>query len=203
MSTYNIAQLKWHKSYLPKSEHDINGVIHKRALTKVFANASSVLDDDYNNRNPNNVINASSNRWWTSKDEDSQYIIINISQRFFITNYSVQSINLKESNQHAKQWKLEGIDTKGESYLLDEVTESKINGELFVETRPVTNATTRFTSFKITSTGNNWGTVTFRLLRFYKIDFFGIIETNHIYCTRQNQQLTKSYLITIIILMIS
>ena len=182
MIAFEIARLKWQRGILPKNDHDIRGVIHKRALITAHAYASSVFDDSYATHDPNYTINPSSKRWWTSKNTPHQYLIINFTQKLWITNYSVQSIEIDENNHHARQWDFFGIRSNGEEVLLDTVTNSKINGSLLVETRPIIKNEDYFTGFKILNTGNDYGGKNY--LRFFKVDFFGIVEVSKMYCTR-------------------
>ena len=162
---------------LPKNENDIVGIFHRKKSPPVEVTASGIYSDGKDDfyRYPRAVIEYNNQNWWTSDDQDPKLIMFNFTnKRILLTNYSVQSLDASKNSPHAKKWITQGYNDKNEWVTIDEVEESKINGPLYIETRGVSNNERPFSAIKITQNGVNWcGT---NVLRFYKIDFFGIVE---------------------------
>ena len=177
MSVYEIAKFI-HGSILPTNENDLDGIFHHKKSLPVNITASSIYHgdelDDY--RYPHAVIEYWNKTWWTSENnQNPQWILFNFTKRrLIITNYSVQSLDNPKNAAHAKQWVVEGYNDNKEWVIIDKFIESKGNSPLYIETRGVYNNERPFSAIKISKTGINWqNTGSFR---FYKVDFFGIIE---------------------------
>ena len=162
--------------FLPTSNNDINGIIHKVRNIKVTCNSTKEAD---NEAICENAIKPSINYHYCAVQSlENSWLSISFPNKYiYITNYSVQAPNTDVQPLWASpiSWNFYGIGMHGEKRLIDYVNESFLDrGSKYVTTRK-TELEGPFNSFNLTMIGKNYQKQP--ALRIFKIDIFGIIKT--------------------------
>ena len=164
-----------YRSIIPKSDADINGIIHKYPKIKRNASSLSVAESKVEAYGPQNAIDPYTNKYFHSNYlADDWFMVTFPKNSLFITNYTIQTYYINNiTGSHLKQWVAEGLDASGNWIKIDEELQSKLNSPYEIQTKRTTNFGP-FSSFRINRTGksyfNNYALV------IHNIDFFGVVD---------------------------
>ena len=170
------------RSYIPISESDINGIIHKYPKAKVTCDSTKAAETTASCSNAIDPLHTY--HFCGRRDMYNQWMSFTFSKlNIYITHYSVQA-PYGESPPYS--WKFFGK-KNGKWVLLDTCDISKLNaGYYSIETRRV-NEEGPFNEFNITTDHTNYkGENEFRI---YKIDVFGFISNSRctLHCKRERK----------------
>ena len=190
-------------SILPKTDEDINGIIHRMKRIKAKATCSTTRpktgDRIFECNAPINI--SSPNFWYSGSYTIGQtYTVSFIDYIIRIKHYSVQVSN---DVAFPKAWKLEGKGYNDQWELISTVSESKLNTGYRIRTFKVDKEGS-YQHFRFTNTGNNYflDDITYsNAFYLYKVDFFGFIKSP-LRVTNNNCKRTSNeiYFISLIIL---
>ena len=116
---------------LPKSENDINGLLHRNKY-KYTISASSVQTEGDVTKYIENLVDYSlgTSKWWCSNNVPFQYFEIDFEDNpVLITNYTFYVGDWGASNSYPKSWDVTGF-FQGKEFYAGNITDSGINGPL-------------------------------------------------------------------------